>query len=326
MAGVCIWSSERWDKMTISDQRKIDLQKAIEVYMRKLKRNNPNINGGEYGLYYRFTNEPFVNFVNRVNVSANIDVLTVLASGDQAFNFIQSGANHIDTFDINRLTEYFALGFKKTAIQVLNYENFLKLFNYNSLKPQNTPDLELEKSIIESCPEEYKWFWQEFTHILKDNNLNPSVFEISEGFHSNIVKKHRCNNYMNNEENYKLLQKRLLETTITFQPLDLADVSKAIKQKYDYVFISNILDAFATHTTNNIPNSLKVALKMFLDIYRHNVKRNGELTFSTFDFGGLGDEFIDMYNLLDNKNGEKVMYPGEVPLIFGLRKSKKKIK
>ena len=65
---------------------------------------------------------------------------------------------------------------------------------------------------------------------------------------------------------------------------------------------------------------------MFLDIYRHNVKRNGELTFSTFDFGGLGDEFIDMYNLLDNKNGEKVMYPGEVPLIFGLRKSKKKIK
>lgn len=308
--------------MTIPEQRKIDLQKAVEVYMRKLRRNNPNIDGGEYGLYYRFTNEPLVSFINNINVSTNTDVLSVLASGDQAFNFIQAGANHIDTFDINRLTEYFALGFKKTAIQILNYEQFLKLFNYNSLNPQNAPDLELEKSIIESCPEEYKWFWQEFTRILKDNNLNPSVFEISDGFHSNIVKKHHFNSYMNNEDNYKLLQKRLLETTISFQPLDLVYVSKTIKKKYDYVFISNILDAYDAHIASNIPDSLGVALKMCLDIYRHNVKRNGELAFSTFDFGGFGDEFIDMYNSLNDKKGEKVMYPGEVPLIFGLRKSK----
>ena len=148
------------------------------------------------------------------------------------------------------------------------------------------------------------------------------MFEISDGFHSNIVKKHHFNSYINNEENYKLLQKRLLETTITFHPLDLADVSKVIKKKYDYVFISNILDSYNAHATNAFPGSLNIALKMFLEIYRHNVKKGGELSFSTFDFGGFNDEFIDMYNSLDGKNAQKVMYPGEVPLIYGLRKSK----
>ena len=309
--------------MTIPEQREIDLQKAVEVYMRRLRRNNPNVDGGEYSMYYRFTNEPFANFINKINVSANTEVLTVLASGDQAFNFIQAGANHIDTFDINRLTEYFALGFKKTAIQILKYEQFLKLFNYNNLKPENKSDLELEKIIIESCSEEYKWFWQEFTRILKDKSLNPSVFEISDGFHSNIVKNHHFNSYMNNEENYKILQKRLLETTITFQPLELSDVSKKINKKYDYVFISNILDTYDAHAVDAVPNSLNIALKICLDIYRRNIKRNGELAFSTFDFGGFGDEFIDMYNSLDDKKVEKVMYPGEVPLMFGLRKNKR---
>ena len=54
--------------------------------------------------------------------------LSVLASGDHVFNLIYYGILNIDTFDTNRLTEYYALGLKRAALLAFTYEEYL-LFN-----------------------------------------------------------------------------------------------------------------------------------------------------------------------------------------------------
>ncbi len=65
---------------------------------------------GEYDKFYPYTNECISGYLRFVDFIKKNSALSVLSSGDHVFSLISHGINNVDTFDINRLTEYYALG------------------------------------------------------------------------------------------------------------------------------------------------------------------------------------------------------------------------
>lgn len=60
----------------------------------------------DYGKVYFETNEACDKLISQFDVT-NKRILTVLSSGDQAFQFYLKGAKRVDLFDINKLTIYY---------------------------------------------------------------------------------------------------------------------------------------------------------------------------------------------------------------------------
>lgn len=72
------------------------------------------ISFSEYHKSYYWTNENIKGYLDKVDFEGKDNALAVLASGDHIFNLVEKGISNIDTFDTNKLTEYYALGFKKS--------------------------------------------------------------------------------------------------------------------------------------------------------------------------------------------------------------------
>ncbi|MBQ9834443.1 MAG: class I SAM-dependent methyltransferase [Bacilli bacterium] len=261
----------------ISEQRRKDLEEAIELYLSAYqKKDFVNDDYVEYAGYYRITNEPFSKFLAKANFSNTSKTLSVLSSGDQVFEMVRKGIKKIDTFDINRMTEYFALGFKKRAIECLSYEQFLSLNKYDRIVTKhNNENLEIEKYVIENMEEEYKWFWQELIASLKGEGFNVSVFHFVIDY-LYLTKFHYSRNpYMADKEKYKELQQKLLKAKITFQQADIKELPKKFQQ-YDLIYLSNILEYHEDiFEKSGLPP--EEAIKLLKKIYNKMLNNNGEI-------------------------------------------------
>ena len=94
-----------------------DVRESIDAAKGLLK-NNPGklCEHGTFNPVYQWTNESVFNALDYAVAYNRTNALAVLASGDQVFSMLNFGINNIDTFDINCLTEYYALGFKRAMI------------------------------------------------------------------------------------------------------------------------------------------------------------------------------------------------------------------
>ena len=261
--------------MTASEQRRKDLEEALKLSGKKIKEVT---DFKEHNIFFGLTNEYLQDLWSRFRISGETG-LSVLASGDQMLNLIYKGVSKIDTFDINRLTEYYAIGFKKRAIECLSYEQFIKLFDYydRDTAPYYFLNPELEKYVIENMEEEYKRFWQEFLYRSKE--LNPtkpnSIFLLAQKSELKWVKSNHSNIYMNNIKNYQKLQQNLLNAKITFQQMNILDISPNMG-KYDTIFLSNIFDYYEDMFDEN---PFDEALKLAKSIYENNLQDGGQLIF-----------------------------------------------
>ena len=79
-----------------------------------------------YSKMYAMTTENISGFLNKHDVNDK-KVLTVAGSGDQRYNCYLRGAKEVVCFDINPLAELH-VRLKDTAIEKLEYEDFLKFF------------------------------------------------------------------------------------------------------------------------------------------------------------------------------------------------------
>ena len=87
--------------------------------------NNISVQGNAFAGFqktYFFTNENINAYLNLVDLTDKNNALTVLASGDQLFNLINKEITEIDTFDINKLTEYYVFGIRMAMIEKYNYK------------------------------------------------------------------------------------------------------------------------------------------------------------------------------------------------------------
>ena len=188
---------------------------------------------------YRFTNE------NLNGVNSNIDVngkkvLTVCSSGDQLFDFILNGASEIDTFDINVFTKYYT-DFKIASILSLSYEEFIKLFfSKKGLKNVNYNELYLRiRDYISN--EESLYFWDNLLKYYGASEVFNSIFFINKCDSKDSIV--RCNDYLKNVDNYNMLKYKLKDfCKFNYKCIDIFDENLDISGKYDFIYLSNILD------------------------------------------------------------------------------------
>lgn len=263
--------------MVISEQRQIDLQNTIDLYLSiyKDKKQERLDDFVEYAGFYHITNEKASEIIEKTTVTDKMKALCVLAGGDQVLNFINAGIKNIDTFDINRLTEYYALGFKKRAVECLSYAEFIKLFSYNQglyIRSHNHLQPEIEKYVIENMEEEYRWFWQQFKYALIQEGFDPSIFHLSI---FTGPKNITSNNYAKDEETYKNFQKLVKDAKITFKRSSITKLPENFCM-YDLVYLSNIMD-YPRDFYFNKDNPLYSALELLNRIYEQNLNASGEI-------------------------------------------------
>ena len=250
--------------MTLKEQRIEDIRQTG----RRIKKRIKPTAFQEYAAFYYFSNEQINRKYSEIDFTNYHTALTVLSSGDHAFNAIYHGIDIVDTFDINRLTEYYALGFKKRAIECLSFEQFCLLYNLKGPKL-----MELEDEIMKNMDEDYRVFWKNFKYKMKwCGNFFPSV--ISWARENNTPKGGRYNAYLENEETYKQLQKRFDAAKITFTQANITELPVKFR-RYDLVELSNIL-SYSDEIFKSCVEERRE--KLYREIYDKNLNVNGVIT------------------------------------------------
>jgi len=186
-------------------------------------------------------------YLNIVHMPQKENALTVAGSGDHIYNLIANGVTNVDSFDINYLTEYLALGLKLALIEKYDYYDFLYMIT-NIANPLLSLE-ELSDALTDLLPYmdlKYRIFWREiidYNYRLqkrKGTNLNLILMLYINVF-SNTFNIDN-NTYLCDERSYILFKNKLRNAHITFKGLDVADLPSKVKGKYDLILLSNTLD------------------------------------------------------------------------------------
>lgn len=199
------------------------MKSAIDIYYKDYLASRIIMSGknvlGYDKVYYKI-NEDMVDEILSLDYS-NKDVLTVLGSSDQVLMFRALDAKKVDAFDFNRLTMYYYY-LRKWSIKYMN--SLYPILNNNWI------NLLLSKIKVTSKNEEKALiFFKE--HLKNGSDFNNFFYDIisqPEGA-SLFTDAKMAEKFVNND--------------LTFFNLDLfKNDSDLIIDKYDYIYISNILD------------------------------------------------------------------------------------
>ena len=233
---------------------------------------------------YATTNENLKGCMEKLNFKWKNSILTVMASGDQAFNTIFYGVKNIDTFDTNLLTEYYALGIKKSAILTFNYREYLEF--YRKLLSENTSFEELSSlmnKIYNNMEGKYKKYWKdilEYNYKIQKGSKNKiNLFRMLLINITTIEDYQKKNNYLTNELCYNKFKNNLKNAYITFKRCECQNLPDEFKKQYDYIFLSNIPDYFYERQDYGI-NWDENKLTNFRNRFNRLLKKNGTLAFA----------------------------------------------
>ena len=204
---------------------------------------------GEFVYYdkvYPFTNENIKAYLASFDFSDKKRALSVLSSGDHPFNLISKGITDVDTFDINRLTEYYALGLKRAMIMKYSYQEFIdicaRLNRQMYSRPEEYAIEDIVFDVYEDMDQKYRDFWigaLDYVYSIKNKYQDPTPVI----FHGTCGPFTYNNDYLKDEESYNAFKEKLSRANITFNAMDIIDVPSFYKdKKYDIALLSNILD------------------------------------------------------------------------------------
>lgn len=151
------------------------------------------------------------------------DVLSVLASADQYFMFKALDAKKVDAFDFNRLTIYYYF-LRKWSIKY-NNDVYPDIF-YDDSYVENL----LEKVVVSSDLEKKALDFFKM-HVSNGSDFSKFFYDVDVQPYGNTL-----------FQNIRQL-KKIIDSDFTFYNMDLfKDNGDLISKKYDYLYISNILD------------------------------------------------------------------------------------
>lgn len=198
-----------------------------------------------YQKMYAFTNENIKSYLGLISESTK-NALSILSSGDHAFNLISKGILNIDTFDTNRLTETYALGFKRAMI--LKY-NFVEFKTVMSLLSSSTTSLETVTEIVYGLIPFMELEHQNYFRQILDYNYK---LQIEKGTNFNLLElltlgsfiseAEYYNEYLNNKESYNRLRANLSCANISFKYANALYLKDSFNKEYDVILLSNIMD------------------------------------------------------------------------------------
>lgn len=203
----------------------------------------------KYQKVYASTNENINGYMKKLDFKDKTSTLAVMASGDHAFNTAFYGIKDIDTFDTNVLTQYYALGIKRSAILAFSYKEYLLFLNKILDENISLEELtEIIKSLLSYMDYEFKLYWEEvlsYNYLVQKDSKNPlNLFHMLLINIQGAIKNPINNAYLLSEENYNILKNNLSKVNFSFQNIECFELPHKIKKQYDFIFLSNIADYF----------------------------------------------------------------------------------
>lgn len=210
-----------------------------------------------FDLMYSRTNEDLLSLFNQINVEGE-DVFTVLSSSDYLFSALDRGARSVDTFDINPLTyRYYYL--RKWLLQQ-------GLIDASGLKSSDVLEIIDECLPMTSKDErDSEFFWRYYLSSIRTKDVY---------FYSDDLFLDMRVPQVIYESNLERLSKRLDNLELNFKTADICS-PMVTNQKYDTIFLSNILDY------NRVSNS---TLRIASDNLYRLLNNGGRVVLSHFIF------------------------------------------
>lgn len=247
-----------------------------------------NQNKDEFGFIYSRTNENLASLFNKIDV-LDKDVYTVLSSSDFLFSALAAGANKVDSFDINPITNRY-----------YHLRKWLLQYGLIDADGQSISDLSyiIKRHIHSDFIDEQNSiaFWQDY--LSKIDNIH---------FYSNILFEYIERPDVPYNAKIKEIVERLKSLEPKFDVIDICSkLDINLNRKYDIIFISNILDY------NRESQRLQNACANMLNL----LKNSGFVICSHMpQYKSLDVEqeiFSDYFHydelFVDEKDGQKVLY------------------
>lgn len=214
------------------------------------------------------------------------DVLSVLASADQYFMFKALDAKNVDSFDFNRLTMYYYF-LRKWSIKYNNdvYPDIIYDDSYveNLLKKVEVSS-DLEKKALD--------FFKR--HVSNGSDFSKLFYDVDAQPYGNTL-----------FQNVRQL-KKIVDSDFTFYNMDLFRNNRdLITKKYDYLYISNILD-WAREDSSKIT----IAKDNLLSLLKDNGKVICSRLVNRSKSGVLSEKeiFDENFQLREFADGKNYMY------------------
>ena len=251
---------------------------------------NPSLRENLFNKLYPFSNENLGGYMSKVDLYDST-VLTTGSGTEQVFNLAYYGAKNIKVYDINPFVKYhFAL--KLAALKELNDKEYLKFFHTDLRKRKlNHKYYERLRKYLDN---ESLEFWDlAYSLYLEDNPL--LLFKNDEISKRELLE---YNPYLKNK--FKTID-RIEKTNIDFQKRNILSIED---EKFDYMFLSNILDYVDSVSMRKYDFSVdRELLNERIDAYMElvlklgtNLNDNGMLFYHYF--WDITNDMLDLYRAL----------------------------
>lgn len=233
-----------------------NLKKEFKIISNKQFTSN-KLKFNKYSKIYLFTTENIAGYFPNIDMK-NKNVLTTCSSGDHILNAILLGSIDITCFDVNVLTKYL-LFLKINAIKYLQYEEYNELFSINTTL-KNTLYLKFNNHL----QGDLKIFWDNLILDKNEKNFTNLFYKIDYE-----KTKFKYNLYLK-RENYIKLKEIILSNNlnIRFYESNILCLTNKIKGKYDYLFLSNIVDYLGEfYKKNNYENYINL-IEKYINKYK----------------------------------------------------------
>lgn len=188
---------------------------------------------------YPFTNENQIGCFNNYDFNDK-SCLTVLGSTDQALDMRLRGAKKITTFDINALTKYLLYLKLAALLSNITKEEYISFFYpYESFGCNKyVLNYNIFCKVVQNLSGDNLIFWSKlfdmFSPIIISTKLFTDAACSSKDLGNTIY-------YLNGDKYYELREK-IKDLEIKFINSDIKNLPNKLTEKYDYIYLSNIMN------------------------------------------------------------------------------------
>ena len=250
-------------------------------------RCNNNSYGNRFYNIYPFTTENISGYIDYFDLF-NHTLLTVGSSVDQMLNAILYDIKKATIIDINPFTEYYFY-LKVASILELDIEEFLLFLRYNDYPELYKSNKMIYNKLIYNKIKDTLYnidnnaycFWNELFNTYNNDIIHQRLFSKDEGNNTRIL---GSNPYLQSDNSYKLLKKKLSKIDINFIVGSILTTN--INNTYDNIWLSNIPMYF-----NNY-NEIDITISK----YYNKLNKNGKLLYTyLYEYKGIKDTYMNNY-------------------------------
>lgn len=256
----------------------INLEKAI-IETKKLmtEEDNDFKPFTQYSPFYFHTNENLKKCLENLDFNKE-RALSVMASGDQTFNFIYLGVKQIDTFDVNVLT-YFVYHLRRAIFLTYGFERSSEiedLFWFSFTNPKKL--LEILITLRPFMSDDVYAFFEEVL------NYNYYLYAINRNFDGNnfaalckCSRDKKLNLYNRSKKGFQRLQDNLDDFFVNFKNEDIVNMPRNLEGEYGLMHFSNIAEYY-------IRNNGEDSFMQLMNKFSHNLNSQGVIINYFFNY------------------------------------------